>query len=282
MLAQDVLLSAFDDREKKFFTCRRRCLDALTPKNVHDLRVACRRMLAILELLHAVDAQLRITSLRRRFKAHLRMLRSTRDLQMMQQLLPSIHPSDADVEVVVKALRRQEKTARSKACGKMEAWKDGAARRRLAVVRSGLLVHLDDQRLRSHLRNAIDERYAAAMQDMQNVDPTDDATIHRLRVAFKHLRYMVEIVRPLVAHPAATSPASMDAFQQQMGNVQDIAVLTQWITIFASKHPNIDVRSLLQHCSTHRTKMLAAFMDALPTLSQFWVTSDHSPSEHHS
>jgi CHAD domain-containing protein len=282
MLAQDVLLSAFDDREKRFFACRRRCLDALTSKNVHDLRVACRRMLALLELLHAVNAQLRITSLRRRFKAHLRMLRTIRDLQMMQKLLPSVHPSDADVEVVVKELRREEKTARSKACEKMEEWKDGAVRRRLALVRAGLLVDLDDQRLCSHLANAIDERYAAAMQDMQNLDPNDDATIHRLRVAYKHLRYMIEIAQPLMAQGTTTLRASMDAFQQQMGNVQDIAVLTQWITIFAVKHPSVDVHSLLEHCAIHRTKMLTSFLNVLPTLSMFWTTTDHSLPEHRS
>jgi len=201
---------------------------------------------------------------------------------MMQQLLPSVHPSGADKEVVAKALRRQEKKARSKARTKMEEWKDGAVRRRLALVRAGLMVDLDDQRLRSHVRNAIDERYAAAMQDMQNLDPSDDATIHRLRVAFKHLRYMVEIARPLVGGTTGTSHASMDSFQQQMGCVQDIAVLMQWITIFAAEHPNIDVRSLLQHCSTHRTKMLTSFLNVLPTLSKFWVTSDNSHPEHRS
>ncbi len=76
----------------------------------------------------------------------------------------------------------------------------------------------------SSLFSAVDEAYAIVNQRYALVDPGQPATIHRLRIAFKKFRYMIEAIYPILQNPAPDYLKKLQDYQAAMGDIQDMEV----------------------------------------------------------
>lgn len=85
----------------------------------------------------------------------------------------------------------------------------------------------------------VDERAAAPLQ-------TDVAARHRLRVAFKQLRYGLEFFSPLLAGPLlADYHQSATALQEMLGRLNDLAVATQLVAAVLPAGNRVEVQAWL-------------------------------------
>src|SRR5512135_3622582 len=84
MNAQELLSGSLEQRYLKYLDERQRCHDDFSEDAVHDLRVASRRLLALLTLLQFVDPQPYSKKLSRIFKKQLDDLDDLRDTQVMR------------------------------------------------------------------------------------------------------------------------------------------------------------------------------------------------------
>src|SRR5512138_3690242 len=81
--ARELLLAALEERWKKYRTELKRCRDEFSNEAVHDLRVATRRMLALVKLLNSVDRHPRLKKLNNAFKDQLDEFDDLRDTQVI-------------------------------------------------------------------------------------------------------------------------------------------------------------------------------------------------------
>src|SRR5919106_4715532 len=78
-----LLLEALDKRWKNYRPELKRCRDEFSNEAVHDLRVAARRMLAIIRLLNSISPRPRLQKLNRAFKDQLNEFDELRDTQVI-------------------------------------------------------------------------------------------------------------------------------------------------------------------------------------------------------
>ena len=83
MSAHELLKTALNQRYEKYIAERKRCKEEFSEEAVHDLRIAARRVLALIELLRAVAPSPHLQKLRRAFKDQLDSLDELRDIQVM-------------------------------------------------------------------------------------------------------------------------------------------------------------------------------------------------------
>ena len=161
------------------------CQTEPTEEAVHDLRVATRRLLALIDLLRAIVPHPRLQKLRRTLKNQLDDLDDLRDTQVMLEEtsesldeLPEIKPFQKFLNKRVRRLLRS--TAKA-----IKAFKYSGVRKRMDTVRKKILKQKLDTILNSLLLQAVDDQFGAVIRRYQRIDPANPATIHCMRVSFK-------------------------------------------------------------------------------------------------
>src|SRR5262245_36418615 len=80
---ENVLITALDERWKKYRAELKTCKREFSEEAVHDLRVATRRLLAVMDILRSLDPHPRIQKVRQTLKNQLDSLDDLRDTQVM-------------------------------------------------------------------------------------------------------------------------------------------------------------------------------------------------------
>jgi CHAD domain-containing protein len=217
---------------------------------VHDVRVASRRLRAVLELADP-ERYPAHRKQRKRAKALTEALGVTRELDVKTILLGSLGPELADrtghavLEHVLETLNRQRLVARRRMAR-------GVERAQVSGL-SGLLeaqpprLPPESEALNKPLANLLEPRILAALfQAMERVQAENAPALHRLRIEVKKLRYGVEILAPALSSSAAEWIASLKFFQEALGDHHD------WTTLEA------DLWGLHAELTEHRRATLAA------------------------
>jgi CHAD domain-containing protein len=274
MIVTETLLEAFDKRWEKYRAEFKHAREDFSLEAVHDLRVASRRMLALMELLRCLAPSPRLQKLRREFKIQLDGFDELRDTQVMlseisEHLveLPALRPFQEH-------LGRRERKLLKAARKFIENQDIPSTARRLKKARAQIAApgqpHADPLM-------AVDEAFAAAWQRFQSVDPASPATIHRVRVAFKKFRYMVELVGPLTPGLPEQLPGEMHTYQTLMGDIQDAEVFLHSLEDFAEDHPELDLLPVREFYQRRHAETLDLYLKQKDWLGSAWrQTPGHS------
>jgi CHAD domain-containing protein len=231
-LLLDSLNSRWDDYEAKLKTCR----GEFSETAVHDFRVAERRLLAVLDLLHALIRDPEIQKIRRMLKDELDDLDDLRDIQaLLAGISETIHVTPI-LRPFQKYLLHKEKLLLRVAHKEIKSLK--IANLSKQIMNLGQTINEANQTdLDANLFPAVDEAYATVTQRYVMVDPRQPATIHRLRIAFKKFRYIIEAIYPMLQGFPAEHPYRMHEYQTAMGNIQDMEVALQELANFGILAP---------------------------------------------
>jgi CHAD domain-containing protein len=109
--------------------------------------------------------------------------------------------------------------------------------------------------------------YTRALRALKDVNTADPTTIHRLRVAFKKVRYAAEILTPLLPWMTRSRRKWMQEYQTLMGEVQDAEVMIAGVRRYAaapSPSPSMGRRvsmlAVQELLARRKREALAAFM----------------------
>jgi CHAD domain-containing protein len=105
------------------------------------------------------------------------------------------------------------------------------------------------------------------------IAPTDSSSIHRMRVAFKKFRYMVESLAPQRGRTTSKQLKAMNAFQGSMGDIQDAEVLLTTVQAFAHTRgieSEAPLTRALEELSRRRTALIETFLGSADSLFTFW------------
>jgi CHAD domain-containing protein len=127
-----------------------------------------------------------------------------------------------------------------------------------------------DSNLEALILDAVDDAFLNVRQRLGWVDLDRSATIHRVRVAFKAFRYMVEIVHPLLRDFPPTILKQMNEYQTLMGNIQDTEVFAGRLFDFMTGGSFPDQEAIQHYYEKRRSEAISAFMKAREQLRTFW------------
>ena len=269
-----VLEQRWRDYRLQFKSCRR----AFSEEAVHDLRVASRRFLAVLDIVRDVDPQPFVQKTRRFFKDQLDELDELRDVQVMLVVLAENLPAVPELLNLQPYLQKRERRLLRAAQMLVKDSRVSELRERVDQIRASLEKQTRDQKFAATLLQAVDSANARVRQAYDQIDAQKPASIHQTRIAFKKFRYMAEIVWPLLPTPPEDYFKRMHDYQSVMGDIRDIVVFQAALADFAKKGASpIDSKPIHRYFEKRLAESVTAFVEDKGELYTFWRPASDGP-----
>src|SRR6185369_16769683 len=219
---------------KAFKSCRKK----FSEQSVHGLRVEIRRILSTLALLAAAVPHTRIVALESELRDRLKALSRLRDTQVQIDAIAEICKDTPQLKSFHAWLRRRERRLMKRLKGELAEARPRRTARRIGRL-SRTLHEITDRTtgkvdLQARLIEATGRAFETVRARYRQVGPRDLAMIHRIRIAFKKFRYMVEALDGIIRITDRQLRA-MQAYQKSMGEIQDVEVLLARLEKFAEK-----------------------------------------------
>lgn len=269
----DLLIDALSARWRKYERQLRRCQKKFSEEAVHDLRVATRRLISLLDLVRCLIPNDRLKRTRRTLKQRLDMFDSLRDTQVQLLSIHSLQTDFPELRRFHDELARRERQL-IKQLGKQV--------KKLSIARLEKAVKATQKQLRQMARrptrsddpfvviiNVVERAFAKVVERRRAIDAADSATIHRTRVAFKRFRYMIEVLQPLLVDVTQDRLKRMHDYQTMMGDIQDIEVLSAHLKAFL-RQEKLALPAVEQTLAERRAQLIETYLQAADQLFTFW------------
>ena len=270
------LIEALDERWKNYRAELKRCQAEFSNEAVHDLRSAARRMLAFIRLLNSISPRPRLQKLNRAFKNQLDEFDDLRDTQVILAEISETLQELPQLEEFQNHLHEIERNLLKTLRKKLKVIDLFEASKRIRRMRESLKAETSPD-LAAKVLAAVDEAYLITKQRQNWINLAQASTIHRVRIAFKTLRYMIEIVHPLLPDFPSDNLKQMHDYQSLMGQIQDVEIIMQALADAPIQTAAFDpepVRSYYERLHAEAITAYAACMDQLDT---FWRVAPDQP-----
>jgi CHAD domain-containing protein len=279
-----VLAGSLEERWHRFQVQLRRTRRSSTEGSVHDLRVSMRRLMATVDMIRTLIPDEGLQKTRRSLRKHLKEFNQLRDTHIQILALRALAHEFPPLRPLGVELRRREVKLIRSARGTIASINPPHLERSLAdaSVRLGALLRLPGMQevATATVVGAMGAAFARAFELRQQVNPGDPSSIHRLRVAFKKCRYMVEVLRPLLTGVDDRFLKSLNAYQTRMGEVQDMVVVTASVngfTLNSRYAPTLSLVPVQQRLAEMRKQRIDEFIGCADELYTLWATARVAP-----
>ena len=273
---QQLLIQALETRWENYRSELKNCRSEFTEEAVHDLRVATRRILALIQLLNSISPGPRLKKMARAFKDQLDEFGDLRDTQVILGELSGIIQEIPQLEDFERYLRSREEKILQDLHKQLKQRDTSGIADWIRKTRDALEEEVPSD-LEALILDAVDDAFLDVRQRLGWVDLNRSATIHRIRVVFKAFRYMVEIVNPLVKNFPPALLKQMNEYQTLMGNIQDAEVFAKTLADFAESAPFPDQDAVQHYYQKRLTEAISAFAGAMDQLHTFWRPAPDQP-----
>ncbi len=275
MNAQPLLIDSLNARWDRYKTELKNCRDEFSEEAVHGFRVAARRLLASLDLLRALLRDAKIKKIRRMLKDQLDNLDELRDAQvMLAEISENVHDQPS-LQPFEEYLLRREKKLMHAARREIKSLKIGELTKRIRKLEEAIAESQPDG---LDPLPAVDEAYAGVIQRYGRIDPAQPATIHRLRIAFKKFRYMVESIHPILEGFPKDTLKRMHDYQTSMGEIQDMEAALQELAGFEKNAPEgYDPAPARAYYTEQHTLAISRYLKNKGEVTIFWRAAPDQP-----
>jgi CHAD domain-containing protein len=190
---------------------------------VHDLRVALRRTRTVLELGRPVLGRFHADEVRRALRDVMQATGTLRDEEVFLELVASLGVEHPDVHAWLDGRRRRERRLRRSV---VRAVHEGQLERGRILLSALLAFRVDperDRRLAKFARRAV-ERARREVERRRNARVDDPDALHRLRIAYKRLRYTADTFADTLPVDLASLAQPAARFQGRLGDLHDVDV----------------------------------------------------------
>jgi len=273
---EKTLRASLKERWKSYRRALKRCQRKFSEKSVHASRVATRRLLSLVELLTVFLDQSETRKIRRELKRHLDCFAPLRDTQVQLLLLDNQKRQFPETKPLRRMLVQREQRCLKSAKRRIS----GVRVRQMEKVLCDLSCKLanlrkDAARRSSHraaVMKVVHEAFTRTVERQRAMDPVEVVTIHRVRVAFKKFRYMMEALQPLFAEITAERVIAMQDYQSMMGEVQDTEVFLARLDKFARRNESLarDLARFRLWLLQRHTAQIDYCLEHAERLHEFW------------
>jgi CHAD domain-containing protein len=275
MDARSLLLDSLNTRWDTYQAGLMNCRDGFSEAAVHDFRVATRRLLALLDLLRALNDGIKTKTMRRILKGQLDNLDELRDTQVLLANIAAIVESNPLLRPFEEHLQRREKKLMRAARKEIKSLKTAELASRMRKLNESI-AELQPDGLNPF--TVVDKTYARVIQRHEKINPDKPATIHRLRIAFKKFRYMVEVIHPMLEDFPAKRLKKMQAYQTSMGQIQDMEVALHQLAGFEKHAPKgYDPEPVRVYYREHHAFAISAYLKGRQKVHSFWRSAPDQP-----
>ena len=274
--AKQLLLDALENRWKNYRLELKRCRAEFSNEAVHDLRVALRRLISLLQLLNSIEPRPRLRKLSRVLKNQIDEFDGLRDTQVM---LAEISETINELPELFKLwghLERVEKKLLKELRKKVKNLDLKEITRRVRKTQETLKDEVEADFAAPILR-PVDDAFLVVMQRYEQIDPDRPSTIHRLRIAFKKFRYMVEIVHPLLDNFPPENLKRIHDHQSLMGEIQDADVFLQTLDDYQSNASSSTPETVHRYYESRHTDAISAYIKDKDMINDFWRPAPDQP-----
>jgi len=258
---------------RQYRTRLERCRRKFSEPAVHELRIATRRMLALTELLEILGVGKNPAKVRRTFKRRLDAFSALRDAQVQRQLFAALSRRFSVVRELDRWLRRRERKLVKELRRDVKALRNGRLERWLKAAEKELTQMADEagRELMPAVGATVSGAFARVVRLQAGVRADRPATIHRLRIAFKHHRYLCELLQPLWPGLSNLNLKAMHRFQKLMGDIQDCEVMLAGIAgaVASEQFRRAALAELRQVVLRQRARRIKTFLDKARKLREF-------------
>jgi CHAD domain-containing protein len=237
MQRSDELVSSLDKLWKEFSGAWKKARAKASEKSIHHLRVSSRRLIATLELTAALSKDEEIPRLQRRFKKVLKRMGPLRDVQVQLENVSKIHQAGVVAEFKQNLQRREpreiDRVRKKLVKRSKKRLNDGVKEVRSEFVR--MHAKLNGERIHRSLERALNVRRNEFVKARRRFRPTDDESLHGMRIALKKLRYAVEAAQPVLGPSLKERAREMQSLQKILGDTRDVELLRTELEKWASK-----------------------------------------------
>ncbi len=235
------LASALRDQLQRFSKMLHRCQRAFSEEAVHDARVSCRRLIAQLTLVRAAMGDPGVELMLQTLKRLLKSLGDLRDVQVQKSALADgLHRHPEIAGLWIELARREDDLIRA-GSERVARFKLGRLERQVRKLCAALEDPVMQLGAKSSLREAAIRALWGAFDEVlrrqRAIVASRPNTVHRVRVAYKKFRYMVDSMPPALGCVSAEQLSGMAAQQRAMGEIQDVAVGLRMLDAHRREHP---------------------------------------------
>lgn len=273
---KQLMIEALESRWKNYRKQLKRCREEFSFEAVHDLRTATRRMLAMIRLLNSISPRPRLKKLIRAFKDQLDTFDGLRDTQVILAEISEVLPQFPQLGTFQEHMKNSEEKAMRKLRKDIKTLETAKVKKRIRKMHTAMEDNVNST-LEADILQAVDDSYRKTEQRYSQVDSARPSTIHRVRIAFKSFRYMVEAIHPLLQDFPAEDLKRMDEYQTLMGKIQDIEVFTQTLADYLESASVSDLEPVRRYYEQRRTEAISAYVEGMNQLESFWRGTPEQP-----
>ncbi len=261
----------------------KRCQKRFCEGSVHDLRVETRRLLSKLELLRTLISDDSVETALRILKKRLDVFDELRDTQVQLLCLTKRRRAMPELKAFYKELKRRERRLIKPIARKVRRSRTSKLEKCLARLKKKLRALTADseanERSARIVKKAVQEACHLVARLRRRIDPEDSRTIHRTRVAFKKVRYMVESLQPVLPGVSPRRLRQMRDYQAMMGDIQDNEMLVARMDELVGKKKlkESHLQRFRQELAVRRTTLVNKYLKSADQLFTFWSASARRP-----
>lgn len=270
------LAEVLEDRWSSYCAEYHQCSKHCSEKAVHELRVSIRRLLAQLVLVEEVLPGSAQSKVRKALKSRFKELGGLRDVHVQRQAIARLLSRHPPLVLLDADLRRREKRLVKEAARSLESGREQKLLNWIESVQGSLLQDADNEaaqrRMLSQIMDATTAAFDKVNRRLSEATPSEPETIHRVRLAYKRFRYMVEALSPTWTGYAPKRLRKMAYYQRRMGRIQDLEVLRSTLSDFARLNPasRKALRPVGKLIDRRRSEALRAFLRNADEVRSFW------------
>jgi CHAD domain-containing protein len=235
----------------------------LDEEAVHDLRVAIRRLRTLLKMSRSLFGRWHTDVVRAAFAEVMRATGELRDEEVLEETLDGA-ASGPDYSRWLGQRKTRETRLRRAVIARIE---QGDLDRARLLLKALLVFPIEPDRNRelSRFARRTVERARRRVEGKRDVEVTDVVGMHDLRIAYKELRYSIELLADALPIDARAQLEPATVFQKRLGELHDVDVATEVVR----RATKLDAKAraeALATLATLRTKRVNKYLRELDPL----------------
>ena len=273
------ITDALDIEWNNYTKYLRAFLEKASVNNVRDLRVSIRRLMTSIDLIERFTPDNMLLRARATLKEQLSELSDLRDAHVEMVAARRFLKELPELKEFNDALLDRESSylsAAKKLLSKSDKRFIENAINRVKIRLSTTRAITNATGAHKIIEAAIDSSFDVVNKKLEFVNLADYSTIHNVRLAFKPLRYMIEMLQPLIQQDRKKLGTAR-FLARMMGQVQDLEVLMKDLVEFkwkkeSAQHAVIEIWLDLER---QEAETAQRFLRALPKFSNVWKPVIH-------
>ena len=195
---------------------------------IHDLRVAIRRMRTLLKMSRNLFGRWHTSVVREAFAEVMRATGELRDEEVLEETLSGAAPGP-EFEAWLRLRKSREARLRRGVVARIER---GDLDRARLMLKALIVFPVEPDRnidLSRFSRRTV-ERARRNVERQRDVETADVVGMHDLRIAYKELRYSIELLSDALPIDARAQLEPATVFQKRLGEIHDVDVAIEVVT----------------------------------------------------